>query len=72
MRDKDLQVIEIALTCDMHVSVAAVRWQAGERLTIITPRPSKNLLDIWMTALLLSYHLDGLRGPALGKDRVEE
>lgn len=53
MGDEDLQVVEIALTCE---NLEVIRRRLEVTLTVIAPGSSKKLFHVWMTALLLSYH----------------
>jgi hypothetical protein len=64
--NENLQVIEIALTCG-----ELARWAFGKMtrrrkrelaLTVIAPRTSKQLFNVWMIALLLADHLVDLGG----------
>jgi hypothetical protein len=64
--NENLQVIEIALTCIELANGCLERGPEGEggdeiELTVITPRASKQLFNIWMIALLLANHVAGLR-----------
>lgn len=61
MRDEDLKVIEITLTCRDLLERTRVGWgeAEGQGLTVITPRPREELLNIWVSALLLANHCIG-------------
>jgi hypothetical protein len=53
MGDENLQVIEITLTFDL---LAMIARGLEKQHTVIAPRSSKELLNVWMTTLLLSHH----------------
>jgi hypothetical protein len=61
MGNKYLQIIKIALTCGELADVCQVRtWEGlGMELTVITPRASKQLFQVWVIPLLLAHHRAG-------------
>lgn len=57
MRDQNLQVIEVALTLRL-ISETLIHKREANKLTVVAPWAGEDFLEVWVTALLFSDHLE--------------